>query len=82
MVIKGKLSTVYVIRGRSCLGPYMKRKHRTKVKCTTKYIKHSTNGKGCLSENRNARDRLAQWGAQLEKMIRWMPNDRVEHRVT
>jgi hypothetical protein len=50
VVIKGKLSTVSMIKGSGCPGPYTKRKHRTKGKHTRKHIKHSTNSKGHLPE--------------------------------
>jgi hypothetical protein len=65
VVIKGKLSTVSMTKESGCPGPYTKRKHRTKGNHTRKHIKHSTNSKGHLPEDRKARDRLARWDAQL-----------------
>jgi hypothetical protein len=62
-IYKGKLSTVFMTKGRGCPGPYMKRKQRTKDEHTGKHIKHSTNSKGRLSEDEKARDRLVRWGA-------------------
>jgi hypothetical protein len=81
MVIKGKLSTVSITKGRGCPGPYTKRKHRTKGKRTRKHIKHSTNSKGRLSEGEKERDRLAQWSARLGKATRWVPEAWVGRRV-
>jgi hypothetical protein len=65
IVIKGKLSTVSMTKGRGCPGPYTKRKNRMKAKRTRQHIKHSTNSKGHLPEGGKERDRLAQWGARL-----------------
>jgi hypothetical protein len=68
-------------KGRGCPGPYTKRKHRTKGKCTTKHIKHSTNSKGRLPEGGKERDRLARWGAQLGEVTRWVPEAQVGRRM-
>jgi hypothetical protein len=59
MVIKEKLSTVPMTKGRGCSGPYMKRNHRVKAKCTRKHMKHSTRGRGHLPEGANTGVRLS-----------------------
>jgi hypothetical protein len=59
VVIKGKLSTVSMTKGRGCPGPYMKRKYKTKGNRTRRHIKHSTNSKGRLPEGEKERDRLS-----------------------
>jgi hypothetical protein len=59
MVIEGKLSIVSMTKRRSCLGPYMKMKHRIKAEHTGKHIKHFTNSKGCLSKDGNRGEQLA-----------------------
>jgi hypothetical protein len=81
MFIKGKLSTVSMTKERGCQGPYMKRKRRTKAEHTKKHMKHSMEGKGCMPEGRNIRERLAQWGTQLGKATWWMPEARVGRRA-
>jgi hypothetical protein len=80
--IKGKLSTVSMTKGRGCPGPYMKRKHREKAKCTGKHRKYSTKCRGCLPEGGNIGERLPQWGARLGKVTQWVSEDWVGCRAT
>jgi hypothetical protein len=65
VVIKGKLSTVSMTKGRGCPGPYTKRKQRTKDKHTGKRIEHSTRGRGHMPDGGNIREWLARWNARL-----------------
>jgi hypothetical protein len=82
VVIKGKLSTVSMTKGRGCPGPYTNRKQRTKDKHVGKHIKHSTNSKGCLSKGGNVGEQLARWNIRLGEATQWVPNDRVGCRAT
>jgi hypothetical protein len=59
VVIKGKLSTVSITKGRGCPGPYTKRKQRMKDEHTGKHIEHSTRGGGRIPNGRNVREWLA-----------------------
>jgi hypothetical protein len=81
MVIKGKLSTVSMTKGRGCQGPYMKRKHRMKVEHIEKHTEHSMRGRKCIPEGGNIREQLARWNIRLGEVTRWVSNDWVGHRA-
>jgi hypothetical protein len=82
MVIKGKLSTVSMTKGRGCPGPYMKRKHRMKVEHIEKHIEHSMRGRGHIPKGGSIGERLARWNVRLREATRWVANDQVGRRAT